>query len=44
MRGISLYLGKAVPYLNEQKIYDLAHSGNFEKIGEIFSGWFYIYF
>ena len=43
MRGISLYLGRAVPYLNEQKIYDLAHSGNFEKIGEIFSGWFYIY-
>lgn len=43
MRGISLYLKEKVPYLNEQKIYDLAHSGNFEKIGEIFSGWFYIY-
>lgn len=43
MRGISLYLKEKIPFLNEQKIYDLAHSGNFEKIGEIFSGWFYIY-
>jgi hypothetical protein len=43
MRGISLYLKDKIPYLNEQKIYDLAHTGNFEKVGEIFSGWFYIY-
>ena len=43
MRGISLYLKDIIPYLNEQKIYDLARSGNFRKIGEIFSGWFYIY-
>ena len=43
MRGISMFLYKQVEFLNELKIVDLAKTGNFEKIMELMSGWFYIY-
>jgi len=43
MRGLSMFLYKQVEFLNELKIFDLTKTGNFEKIMELMSGWFYIY-
>ena len=43
MRGLSMFLYEQVEFLNELKIFDLAATGNFEKIMELLSGWFYIY-
>ena len=45
MRGISLflYLLEVVEFINEVKIYDLARSGNYDKISEMILGPFLVY-
>ena len=43
MRGLSLFLDKVVPFVNELKIYDLATHHNYDKITEMIVGLFLIY-
>ena len=43
MRGISCFLYEKVEFIEEFKLYDLAHSGNYEKISEMILGLFLIY-
>ena len=43
MRGISSFLHEYVEFIEEFKLYDLAHSGNYEKISEMILGYFLIY-
>ena len=43
MRGISFFLSDVIPFISENKIYDLASSGNFGKIREMILGLFLIY-
>lgn len=43
MRGISIIFYKENPYINEQKLYDLANTKNFDMIAEMGSKWFILY-
>lgn len=43
MRGLSFLLYSKVPYIEENKLYDLAHSGNFDMITDMALGLFLIY-
>lgn len=43
MRGISFFLYGKAEYINERKLYDLANSGNYEKIAEMILSIFLIY-
>ena len=43
MRGIAFFLYGKVDYIDEHKLYDLANSGNYEKISEMIWGPFLMY-
>lgn len=43
MRGISYFLQEVVPFINEEDLYDLALSGNFDQIKDMIWGLFLIY-
>ena len=43
MRGISIIFYKQNPYIDEQKLYDLANTRNFNMITEMGSKWFILY-
>lgn len=43
MRGIGFFLYGKIDFIDEQKLYDLAHSGNYEKIAHMVWSEFLIY-
>jgi LPXTG-motif cell wall-anchored protein len=43
MRGIGFFLYEKIEFIDEHKLYDLAHSGNYEKIADIVWPKFLIY-